>query len=233
MKDVRRAAHRTLATLPGAFTVSEFALETGMRREMAHTYLSRWTDAGLLRRFSPGVYFNIAAKPDAPETCLGIALSKLLGRPFVMTGASALYHAGWTGQVQRRVEIAVPVMRGKTSLPALDGDITLTPRSVRHFLALESEILAGASGWEGVPVLKPEAALADALVMAGRAISRRHPTTVTPADELDEDMIDAGAFERLEAMLRRLGADDARVDAAREAYEEVLSGDGAPERRGF
>jgi hypothetical protein len=228
----RRSAFGTLSAMPPAFTVSEFAISAGMRREMAHTYISRWTEAGLLRRFGPGVHFNLAAHPEAPATHLGLALAKLLGRPFVMTGAAALYHAGWTGQVQRRVEIAVPVIRGKTSLPVLEGDVTLTPRSIRHFRILEAEVLEASSGWADVPVLAPEAALADALLMEGRAVSARHPTTLPPPDEIDEDMPEEGAGPRLEALLRRLGADETRIGAAMEAYGAVLSGSQGP-RRGF
>jgi hypothetical protein len=219
-----------LRVLGPVFSLQDMVLHFDITSDQASVYMNRWAQTPNIKKFGPGVAFNLLFHPDAEEKHMGFALNKVLRRPFMMIGGSSLYHSGWTTQVHHQMEIAVPVMRGKTSLPKLSCGITLVPRSVRHFNKLNAQINPDASGGENIPVVSPAYALADAY-LADRA--GKGSDLLTPADEIDKDYLDDSQVENFRAALIDLGASEDMVDEAIEEYEGSLDPDSDDEPMGF
>jgi hypothetical protein len=219
-----------LRVLGPVFSLQDMVLHFNITSEQASVYLNRWSQTPNVKKFGPGVAFNLLFHPDAVDKHMGVALTKVLRRPFLMVGGSSIYHSGWTTQVHRQMEIAVPIMRGKTSLPKLSCGVKLVPRSVRHFNKLNAQINAQASGGDHIPVVMPAYALADAYIAtrAGKGAG-----LLTPADEIDKDYLDDSEVENFRSALCDLGASEEEIAEAIEEYEACLDPDSEDSSPGF
>lgn len=228
----RQVATEILQSLAPAFTVTDFCRGSGMSPDQAGTYLLRWANDGLIARFGASVFLNLVKDPEAEKTQPGLALELLLERPFVMVGGAALYHTGWTGQVQRRIEIAVPVLRQNVALPAAPGPFVLVPRFPKHIDTLLAHVSRDASGWDRIPVAEPAYALAD-MFAAMPTIPNAVRVKPVPPDEIDPDLLEADQRESVSQALKDLGASDALRNRVLEEYGTVLAGPAgsAPEPR--
>lgn len=214
-----------LRQLPAVFSIADLEVDFGFAKAKASTYLSRWSAGGLVSRYGGGVYFNLIEDRDGPSRREHEALAKLLRRPFLLVGASALGLAGWTTQEHRIKEVAVPVRRGRISLPQVAGGTLLVPRYMSWFGALQSSLPAGAAEVEGIPVAAPEFALADALLSQDLVEARNRRVHLPPPDEIDPDVFDEEAAERLVQAMIALGAEEG---AAREKAADYLEVAGRP-----
>lgn len=183
----------------------------------------RWRQAGLITALGPrnvGVYFNLVAERQGPQTQRAEAVGKLLRRPVLVVGGTALHAHGWTTQQHHTLQLAVPVTREVRSLPTLDHGIRLLPRSVRHFRRLAE---GAAPGVEGFLVAAPEMALADAVLAEARGTGARQGRTMgwTPTpDEIEPDS--EGAWELVRAALLRLGALPEEAAKLLQPFHETL-----------
>ncbi|MCE6959327.1 hypothetical protein LAZ40_09715 [Cereibacter sphaeroides] len=224
----REEVRDRLAALPGAVTVPQICAGVGIPQARADQYLARWAEAGLVARFGAGVFLNLVRDPEAEKTQPGLALALLLQRPFIMVGGAALYHTGWTGQVHRRIEIAVPVTRTTTGLPAVAGGFVLVPRFPRHHQILMENLASNASGWEGIPVARPAFALADSLLASTQSVPASSRTFPVPPDEIDPDLLECDETESFRDALKALGAAPALLERAMGDYGAALRGPSAP-----
>lgn len=223
----RQLAIDLLSAMPPAFGVNEFCRDTGIDSAQAGTYLARWEADGLIARFGVSAFFNLVKDPEARKTQPGLALEILLQRPFVMVGGAALYHAGWTGQVQRRIEIAVPVTGQNTAMPVVPGGFVLVPRFPKHVQTLLAHQAENASGWDSIPVASPAYALADmfAAMPAGPKAER---VSIVPPDEIDPDLLDGDERGAVLQALQDLGASPALRERVMQDYGQALSGRSGP-----
>lgn len=221
-----------LRDLGPVFSIQDMRIHFNISSEQASLYMKRWSERGHIQKFAPGVSFNTLFFPEAPDQKIGLALTKVLRRPFVMIGGSSLYHSGWTTQVHHQMEIAVPIMRGKTSLPKIEGGIRLIPRSVTTFNKLNAQINAGASGGENIPVVMPAYALADAY-LKGMEGKPENDGLLTPADEIDKDYLDESQVDAFADALRDLGATEDVIDDALEEYGSALNPESDDEPMGY
>jgi hypothetical protein len=197
----RQTAVQRLRRLPDVFDIRDVELATGWDRKTAANYCWRWKGDGLIQAAGPqvGVYYNLIVDTDSPTTRRQAAVEKALHSSLmVVVGAAALNAHEFTSQQPRGgMEIAVPVRRGATYLPALDG-MTLLPRYQTWFSALWE---TSGPMVEGFPTASGIAALADALLAANRG----RPNMWIPAPDdikpLAEEQVD-----ELDDMLSALGA---------------------------
>lgn len=168
-----------LKSLPEVFTLATVCGLFGMTQGMASTYIGRWKEAGLVSSLGErtGVHFNLLTSPNAPEERRNDAIAYLLPGARIV-GASALHAAGWTTQIPRSLEIAVPYRRSLPNIP----DLQVSTRPKLWFATIGRHVLR-----EGpIPVLAPAEALADAW-----RTGSWHPDI----DELEWDEIDRSALE--------------------------------------
>lgn len=167
-----------LKALPEVFTLATVCGLFGMAPGMASTYIGRWKEAGLVSSLGErtGVHFNLLTAPNAPEDHRNDAIAYLLPGARVV-GASALHAAGWTTQIPRSLEIAVPYRRSLPSIP----DLQISTRPKMWFASVGRHILRDGP----IPVLSPAEALAD----AWKTASWR-----PDVDELEWDEIDRKAL---------------------------------------
>lgn len=221
LKTPRRSARNRLAAFGPVVTLGELSLAMDIPRAQASTNLARWRAAGHLERLSSGVYFNVAHHPEAPRTHLGLGLDRLLSRPHVIVGGSALYHGGWTTQVHPLIEVAVLVDRNSMRLPLTDCGVQLVPRPARHMRLLLDTAAEVASPWTGLAMVPPEVAIIDAGLMRGTHFDRRGAVMDLPPDEVDPDYLEPDAAERFAAALARfaeIGASMDRLKGIRHRY---------------
>ena len=231
MKAQRRPARDWLAEFGPVVTLSELSLAMNIPRAQVSTNFARWRAAGHVEKLASGVYFNTAHHPDAPRTHIGLALDRLLSRPHVIVGGSALYHGGWTTQVHHLIEVAVLVDRNTMPLPMTECGVQLVARPARHMKLLLEAAAEVASPWEGLDMVPPEVAIVDAGLMRGTYYDRRGAVTDLPPDEVDEDYLEPDAAERFAATLERFtqaGAPAERLEAIRRRYPMLAPR--APER---
>lgn len=148
----RTSSINHLRALPPVFDLRDVEVICGVNRRAASQYCWRWRERGLIKPLGPrvGVHFNLIVDPDASATRLKEAIWKLLRRPCVVIGASALHFQGWTTQRPHQLELAVPVSRDIRSLPELD-DVLLIPRSKEWFQRVSSVLIEGPEGFKTVP----------------------------------------------------------------------------------
>lgn len=219
-----------LAALGPVFSVADVQAHFGFDADRAKTYLRRWVAGGLASRFGGGVYFNLVADREGPARRVAEAVDKLLRLPSVVVGGTALNAGGWTTQVHRRLEIAVPVMRGSLTVPATEHGVVLTPRYPSWFRALRASAPAAAPG--DIPVASPEMALADALLSGRRSLSSRRQVEAPPPDEIDMGDFGEDAHGRLREAILALGGTEAEADELSAPYADALE-DGAGETLSF
>jgi hypothetical protein len=224
----RRPAREWLAQFGPVITLGELSLAMDIPRAQVSTNLARWRAAGHVERLASGVYFNTAHHPDAPSTHLGLALNRLLTRPHVVVGGSALYHGGWTTQVHHRVEVAVLVDRNTMTLPSTDVGVQLVARPKRVMQVLLEAARGVASPWEDLDMVPPEVAIIDSGLMRGTHYDRLGRVTDLPPDEVDPDYLEEDASERFAAALDRFAAAGAprdRLERIRARYPMLQEGD--------
>ena len=180
----RISALRRLRSLAPIFSLADLEVHFEFDPAVARVTFGRWCKAGLAERLGGGVYFNLIADPEGPQARVGEALDELPRRRLVFVGGAALHRAGWTTQIHRRHEIAVPVARGRLTVPRIRLGYALVPRRARWHAVLRKHGDRGL-GMPGIESVTPEMDLADALLMQGRPLARRYPTYVVPPDEMD------------------------------------------------
>ena len=217
----RISALQRLRSLAPVFSLADLEVLFDFEPVVARVTAGRWCKARLAERLGGGVYFNLIADPDGPRSRMGEALDKLLRRPVVLVGGAVLHRAGWTTQVHRSFDIAVPVARGKRTLPRIRLGHALVPRTAHWHAVLRAHV-APELGLPGIPSLTPEMALADALLMKGRPLVRRYPTYVVPPDELDLEELTPVHFRRVIEALCALGATDKEAPGVLQAYRGVF-----------
>lgn len=219
-----------LRVLGPVFSLQDMVSHFDITAEQASVYMNRWAQTSNIKKFGPGVAFNLLFHPDAEDKHMGLALTKVLRRPFLMVGGSSIYHSGWTTQVHHQMEIAVPIMRGKTSLPKLGSGVKLVARSLRDFNKLNAHLNPDASGGDLIPVVMPAYALADAYIAAKAG---KDDGLLTPADEIDKDYLDDSEVENFRSALEDLGASEEMIEEAIEEYEDCLDPDSEDSSPGF
>ena len=150
----------------------------GLTRGTARLQASLWARAGMLKPAGPrtGIYYNLVRDNRGASAHLGALLVRQYATPVVI-GASALNHHGWTTQMPRVLEVAVPVTRRRRRLLQIDGAIVV-PRPLSWYRMIADHL---SDGPYGLRVLEPQYALADAY---------RHKDVWVP-DPDDIDLSDA------------------------------------------
>jgi hypothetical protein len=134
-----------------------------------------------------------------------------LDGPVFVGGSTALAHAGWTTQSNRLPELICAADPGLTA-----PDLRFRPRSKQVLTILSSWLCDIAFG--DCPVLRPEMALADAVLDRLRGGA----THIYDPDDLDPDEIDGRAGELFRAALDALHADPEEKATAIRLYGAVL-----------
>lgn len=131
----------------------------GLSRGTARLQASLWARAGMLKPAGPrtGIYYNLVRDNRGAEAHLGALLVRQYATP-VIIGASALHHHGWTTQMPRVLEVAVPVTRRRRRFLQIDGAIVV-PRPLSWYRKIAGHL---SDGSYGLRVLDPQYALADA-----------------------------------------------------------------------
>lgn len=220
MSQRRLSSVDRLRELDSVFSLADLQALHGLDDRSARVYVSRWAKRGLVKRFGGGVYFNLIKDENGPSARLSEAVDKLLRVPVVIVGGAAITAGGWTTQVHRKIEIAVPVVRGSLTVPSTEGNVVLTPRYSGWFRKLAA---SAEKGGEGIPVASPEYALADALLANRRSLSSDRPVAVPPPDEIDMGEFDETALASVREAMRDLGASEAEIEEATAPYEGAVS----------
>jgi len=185
------SAIERLRLLPEVFTGTDVTILFGWTSQTASTYLANWRKAKLIQSLGgrSDVHMNLVCNPTPnPE----VALRRVFPQA-IRIGVDILRQAGWTTQVIRDPEVAIPVGTFYT----VNG-FTLTTRNDSWF----RKILPGVQdGQVGLRFLEPAWALAD---MIARAMDGRvcDPWLLAP-DDID---IEAAAA-------------DPQMKAARQAFK--------------
>lgn len=213
------SAFERLRLLDPVFSIADSQIVLGLDNRMAKLYAKRWADGGMTQRFGGGVYFNLVRDPEGPSRRLAEAVDKLVRVPAVIVGGAALHAGGWTSQVHRRTEIAVPVTRGSLSVPTTEGGTILTPRYKSWFLTLAGSSEGHA---DGLPYAAPAYALADVLLSARRALGAKQRVGTIPPDELDMDNFGPAEFEAVRAAMKELGGSESEIAEVTEPYRAAV-----------
>ncbi len=154
---VRRSSVAVLRDLPPVFDLSTFSRLVDVERDVAKTYLSRWSKSGLVIPAGPraGIYYNAVAVPDASDRFAARAL-RMAYPSALVTGETVLHRAGWTTQIPHASVVAVLERR---SYVRIDG-FEIRGRTRDWYVAARA-----ACGREpdpdGLPSVTPAFALAD------------------------------------------------------------------------
>lgn len=213
------SAFSRLNKLPAVFDLLDVEYLFDIKRKDAIQYCMRWRKQNLIKQLGPkvGVFYNILVDRNAHETRRMEALDKYFGFPVVVIGGTALHEHGWTTQIPRQIDIAVPVSRGKTSIPELN-DFNAFPRYLRWFHKLKDTAEEGVGGFL---VASPAMALADVYLanLRGRSGGGWVP------DHDDIDLPDEDALEDVRECLRILGANDDEVEELTNPFLEQIEND--------
>lgn len=175
---MRISAYKRLMDLPEAFTTKTLAANLGGDTKLASVYLFRWRKEGLISSIGPraGLHFNLVRNPNAAQDLRMEAIAFLFPGAMI-SGVSAVHAAGWTTQIPRSLEIAVPMRR---SFPEID-DCAISSRPRSWFRLAKQNV----SRHGPVPTLDPAFALADLC----------HSGEWRPdADDIEWDLVDAPAL---------------------------------------
>lgn len=215
------SALNRLRGLPEVFDLRDMQVQFGMTAETAAHYCWRWRQNGLVKALGPrqvGVYYNLLRDPGAADNRQAEAVEKFLRVPVVVTGASALHWHGWTTQRPHQIELAVPVMRGHTSVPQLN-DLQLSPRYRRWFAVLKEGAEIGINGFL---VARPAVALADSLLSSQLSLTKGR--RVWEPGDGDVTVEGRDAFDEAAMVMRDLGADDDLVDSLLDRFKPEEGG---------
>lgn len=160
----RRKPYAELKKLPPVFLGRDFEIGLGYTPAAAQVALHRWTAAGYLARAGKraGIYYNLVVDPDAASTRVGEAIA-LQEPSAIAVGATALHQHGWTTQIPRVRELAIPAHPNVRSRPQLEG-VSFAFRTPEWY---GKAAPAAKPGVDGLPTLPPALALADAALFGG------------------------------------------------------------------
>ena len=99
--NARQSALLRLRGLPEVFDLRDVQRLLGRESATARVYCARWKRAGMVSALGPrnvGVFFNLITDPKGPLSRRAQAIEKLLRRPAVVVGLTALHAHGWTSQ---------------------------------------------------------------------------------------------------------------------------------------
>lgn len=121
-----------LTKLPEVFDLRDLQIATGVDRKHASQMCWRWSKKSFVSAFSEGVYFNLIADRKAPSKFVGTAINKVSSSYKLVIGVNSLNAAGWTTQMPRIIELAVPVDRNHRTFKQMEG-VVIAPRSLDWF----------------------------------------------------------------------------------------------------
>lgn len=150
-----------LMKLPPVFDLRELQIVAGIDRKHASQMCWRLSNRDLIAPFAEGIYFNLLADRNASKTQIGQAINRTVSTYKIAIGASALNKAGWTTQMPRVLELALPVDRKHRTFKKMAG-VVAAPRSVRWFRSMLA--VSTNDGPNGLPVLPPAYALVDCFI---------------------------------------------------------------------
>lgn len=154
----RLSAQARLALLAEVFSVEDLQDGQGLSAKAASVYLARWQSQGRIARLGPrtGLWVNLA---KAGEVGLAQRLEGVRRKhpDALVAGRSALAAAGWADAPARPV-VAVPQGASRARFDGVD----LVFRPPRIHAQLKEAAAPDAGAWEGLPVVAPEVAWADA-----------------------------------------------------------------------
>lgn len=151
------SAFDRLASLPEVFTGGELTVLFGWKSGIASTYLANWRKAGLVQSLGgrSDVHMNLVRNRQVnPELAVRRAYPQA-----VKVGLDVLREAGWTTQIPRVIELAVPL---SSTVYALEG-FEISTRTPKWF-ARVAPGMGRVS--QGVDRLRPAWALADMVARA-------------------------------------------------------------------
>lgn len=160
-------ATRFLADLPEVIETRDVRVMAGWERKAAIEAMSRWADAGYIRQFAYGTYFNLIKSPQGPQTHVFEAAQRVVRRPMVLVGASALRDGGWTTQMPSGYELAIATDRNIRTWKRMAG-ITAEPRLMKWFAKVSQFTIRSDGDFDRLP---PAFALVDTIASAGRYAS--------------------------------------------------------------
>ncbi|MCW3782964.1 hypothetical protein [Defluviimonas salinarum] len=129
----------------------------------------------------------------------------------LLAGGSALWLQGWTTQIHRLTEIILP--EGEIAETAGLGQVRILRRDDRHFAVLRDWSIEA----DGRRMLRPEMAIADALVHRGDP----EAAWLAAPDDIDPDAFETDRMPELLRALDALGAGP-EVVAAAAGYADAL-----------
>lgn len=218
----RRSAFSVLRALPPVFELHDVEIALDTAREYASQYCARWKKEGMIGAFANGVYFNLVVDPDAKETRIKEAVDRVVRRPVVLIGASALHAHGWTTQRAHLREIAVPVTRDVRNIRRMAG-VVAEGRSIAWFNVVTPVCEPGVDGFLVPP---PEYVLVDMIAARDKfqrldkaARARLKGRTIWHADP---DDVNVGSDDPEDALRRIFEAGEA-LGVERELLEDYVS----------
>lgn len=197
----RRSSFSVLRELPAVFTLYDVEVKLGLPAEYVSQYCARWNRDRMVSRFANGVYFNLVADPQAKSRRLKEAVDLVVRRPVVLIGASGLHAHGWTTQIPRVTEIAIPVTRNVRNYKRMAGVIG-EGRSIEWFNAVMPLCEPGTDGFLLPP---PEYVLADMISERARYGEKKTDERGGKKPHIwhgDPDDVDIGTYEPEDAIGR-------------------------------
>lgn len=146
-----------LRDLPAVFTLAGLCRFTGLSRQAAAVYLSRWKARGLVEPAGEraGIYFNKLKRSEieSPDR-IGALLFEY--PTAILCGESVLHAAGWITQIPARLSVAVLARPSYVSLHGFE----IHGRSRSWFRKIHAAV-TGNEKIYGLRALSPALALAD------------------------------------------------------------------------
>lgn len=158
-----------LRQLPAVFSRKDVETSFDMSPVDTTKAIGRWKEKKLAHPVGTktGYYYNRFRSPERDD--IKLALDRIVRLPYLVIGANALRHAGWTDQRGGEIEVAVPVNAAVQSYPQIEGFLLL-PRSAGWFdLVWEHSTTRGI---HGLRTLDPEYALVD-VIMSRLGLTRK------------------------------------------------------------
>lgn len=157
----RQTALKRLQSLPAIFRVQELPRLTEWSPGTAAVMLHRWSKAGMVTRTGPrgDVVQNRYADEQTYVNRERVAIARAWPGA-IEIGAGPIREAGWTTQIPRLMDLAVP---GKGWLAPAPGGVLRHHRPVSWYTVVQANLVVDGSS-AGLPSLEPTWALADAVL---------------------------------------------------------------------
>ena len=233
-KEPRPLAYDRLSQLPAIITMGDLITQLEMDHEAAKSFIKRCLSRNLISHFcvAKGVYYNLVADRDGPARRGKEAFDKLLGRPTLIIGGSAIYIGSWTTQIHRLTTVCTSISRTKRTVPSVKG-YQLVPRSLAWFNVLSEAVKrefdddtarrksTAEISDDNIFVVPPEYALADMLLFRHNKSYAEFNQPIVPPDELDHDLTQKD-LEKVRIAIKELGdtigVTMAQIDEVLEPY---------------